>query len=279
MLTESAPANVALAGLLVLALGALLGLASRALLRGHSSMSFSGSVLAGIVGSVIGGGLTHLLTGTPQVPRYVPIAAFSVVGTVAVLLVAERFVHVAPPTVHELLSHGETATCEFKSTARHNVRTGQRDDRMEAVIAKTLAGFLNTRGGTLLVGVDDAGAVLGLDADLQHMKTPDLDRYELWLHDFLTRVLGSPAVARLHVTFPTVGGRAICRIDAARSPRPVFVRPPKSDQVQFVARFGNSTRELSVAEAIDYAIDHFHRRPGLAWTGRRRTRDQARRDS
>jgi len=128
------------------------------------------------------------------------------------------------------------------------------------VIAKTLAGFLNTRGGTLLVGVDDAGAVLGLQDDLQYMKAPDLDRYELWLHDFLTRVLGAPAVSHLRVTFPAVAGKAICRIDAAKSPRPVFVRPAKSDQVLFYARIGNSTRELSVAEAIDYAIDHFHRR-------------------
>ena len=247
----------------VLALGAVLGLVSRMILRGRSSMSPSGSVLAGILGSAVGGGVTHLVTGSPEVPRFGVVALFSVLGTVAVLLAAERLIKRPLPTALELIDAGESATVEFKSTARHNLRTDQRDDRMEVVVAKTLAGFLNSRGGTLLIGVEDSGAVLGLEADLQHMKAPDLDRYELWLHDYLTRVLGAPAVSRLRVTFPVVTGRAVCRIDTGRSARPVFVRPPKSTEVQFFARIGNSTRQLSVADSIDYAIDHFHRRRGL----------------
>jgi uncharacterized membrane protein YeaQ/YmgE (transglycosylase-associated protein family) len=254
------PVPLAVTSLAVLAVGALLGFGSRLLLRGRSSMSAAGSVLAGIVGSIIGGTVTHLVTGAPDVPRIGLVLAFSVIGTVGVLLVAERFVHQAPPSAVELIEAGESARVEFKSTARHNVRTGQRDERLEAVVAKTVAGFLNASGGTLLIGVDDAGVVLGLDDDLRHMKAPDLDRYELWLHDFLTRVLGAPAVSHVRVSFPVVGGRPICRVDASRSPRPVFVRPPRSDLVQFFARIGNSTRELSVAEAIDYAVDHFHRR-------------------
>jgi uncharacterized membrane protein YeaQ/YmgE (transglycosylase-associated protein family) len=249
-------------GIGTLLVGAVLGGVSRLILRGRSSMTTSGSVLAGIAGAIIGGAITQLATGNPDTPRLWLVLAFSVVGTVAVLVVAERFVRRPAATVRELIDGGESASVEFKSTARHNLRTGQRDDRMEAVVAKTLAGFLNGRGGTLLIGVDDAGTVLGLDEDLQHMKAPDLDRYELWLHDFLTRTLGAPAVAGLTVTFPQVGDRPVCRVDAVRSPRPVFVRPARSDAVLFFARIGNSTRELSVAEAIEYAADHFGRRPG-----------------
>ncbi len=253
--------GIAVIGAFALALGAALGFLSRLLLRGRSSLSVSASVLAGIAGSVIGGGVTHLLLGGPaDSPRIFPVLGFSIVGTVVVLLVAEKFVRRPPLSAAELIDAGESATVEFKSTARHNVRSNQRDDRIEAVVAKTVAGFLNTRGGTLIIGVDDAGTVLGLDDDLRYMKAGDLDRYELWLHDLLTRSLSASAVAHLRVSFPAVGGRQVCRIDVTRSPRPVFVRPPKSDQVQFFARIGNSTRELSVADAIDYAIDHFHRR-------------------
>ena len=140
-----------------------------------------------------------------------------------VLLLAEVLVRRPAADAEALVAAGESASVEFKSTARHNLHTGQRDERMEAVVAKTVAGFLNGRGGTLLIGADDAGAVLGLDDDLAHMKAPDLDRYELWLHDFLTSALGAPAVALLKVTFPRVHGREVCRVDAAPSPRPVFV--------------------------------------------------------
>jgi predicted HTH transcriptional regulator len=43
----------------------------------------------------------------------------------------------------------------------------ERDPQVEAVIAKTVCGFLNGRGGTLLIGVDDEGEALGLAADLE----------------------------------------------------------------------------------------------------------------
>lgn len=249
-----------LPSLAVLVVGAALGWVSRLLLGPRSSMSRSGSVLAGIGGSVIGGAVTQVAMGNPETPNVAVLLGFSVLGTVAVLVLAERFVRRPVVGAAELVEAGESATVEFKSTARHNLHTGQRDERLEAVIAKTLAGFLNARGGTLLIGVDDAGKVLGLDDDLGHMKSPDLDRYELWLHDHLTRVLGAPAVALLRVTFPVVHGRAVCRVDAPVSRRPVFVRQAKGEQVAFYARLGNSTRELSVAEAIDYAAAHFTRR-------------------
>lgn len=247
----------ALLSLGVLVIGAALGLLSRAILRGRSSMTLAGSVLAGIVGAVIGGLAAHLLSGRLQTVYGVRIITFSVLGTLAVLLVAERFLRHPPPDAEALIAAGESADVEFKSTARINLRTGQRDDRVEMAIAKTLAGFLNTRGGTLLVGVDDSGSVLGLDPDLGQMKSPDLDRYELWLHDFLTRVLSAPAVSLLQVTFPEVGGKAICRIGVGQSSRPVFVRQTKGEEILFFVRLGNSTRQLSVEDAIEYAADHF----------------------
>lgn len=256
---SSAPFTLAALSLAVLAIGVGLGVVSRLILRGRSSMTLSGTILAGILGSVVGAVIAQVVTGNPRDPRIGAVLLFSVIGTVSVLLLAERFVGRPTRTVLELIHAGESVDVEFKSTARHNLRSVQRDDRIEAAIAKTVAGFLNASGGTLLIGVDDKGAILGLDNDLAHMKEPTLDQYELWLHDYLTRVLGAPAVAQLRVTFPTLEGRVLCRVDASRSPRPVFMRPTKGAEVQFYARFGNSTRTLGVADAIDYAVDHFHR--------------------
>ena len=36
---------------------------------------------------------------------------------------------------------------------------------METAVLKTMAGFLNTRGGRLIVGVRDDGTPLGIEAD------------------------------------------------------------------------------------------------------------------
>lgn len=253
---------LAAAGVVILVVGVVLGAVSRLVLGRRSTMTFSGSVLAGIVGASLGGGVASLVTGGDGSPRLWPVLVVSILFTVAVLVVAERFVRRPPAHVADLIAAGESAHVEFKSTARFNLRSGQRDDRIEAVVAKTVAGLLNAEGGTLLVGVDDSGTVLGLADDLALMRSPDLDSFELWLHDYLTRVLGAPAVALVRVSFPAVAGTPICRVDVAASPRPVFVRAPKGEEVQFHVRLGNSTRQLSVAEAIEYAAQHFRRRVG-----------------
>ena len=62
----------------------------------------------------------------------------------------------------ELIARDESFEVEFKSTARWNLREGCKDKRMEDAVVKTIAGFLNTDGGTLLIGVGDDGRVIGL---------------------------------------------------------------------------------------------------------------------
>jgi type I restriction enzyme, R subunit len=61
-----------------------------------------------------------------------------------------------------LLASDETYEVEFKSTARWNLRDTCKDQRMEDAVVKTVAGFLNTDGGTLFIGVDDQGRLIGL---------------------------------------------------------------------------------------------------------------------
>lgn len=249
------PVPVVILGVLIV--GTLLASLAKWLLGPRSHLSFPAAVLSGILGALVSSVLANQVRGPDVIPHWLFVSIAGVVGTVLVIVVAERFTRTPPPSTADLLAAGESSVVEFKSTARHNRHTDQRDDRMEMAITKSVAGLLNQDGGILLIGVDDQGTVLGLADDLQHMKKPDLDRYELWLHDHLARTLGRSCLSHVAVTFPEVRGQSICRIDVGRSPRPVFVRPIKTDRVHFYVRIGNSTRELPVDEAIDYAADHF----------------------
>lgn len=81
------------------------------------------------------------------------------------------------------------------------MRTQQRDDAMETVIAKTVAAFMNSGGGTLLIGVDDDGKLIGLGPDYATLKSPDADRFELWIRDLWGQRLGTNAAALPSVDF------------------------------------------------------------------------------
>ena len=61
----------------------------------------------------------------------------------------------------EIVAGGESKWVEFKQTGRVNLHTGRRDQVIEQMVVKTVAGFMNADGGTLLIGVSDTGEVTG----------------------------------------------------------------------------------------------------------------------
>lgn len=244
-----------------LGIGVLIGGGVRFLLGDRSHLGFAASVLSGIVGSAVGAGIVELILDSELNQRSaVATLIAAIAGTVAVVLIANIFVRVPDPTTPELIAAGESTNVEFKSSARFNRHTKQRDDRMELTIAKTVAAFSNAHGGTLLIGVDDGGEIAGLADDLTLMKHPDTDRFELWLRDYLSKTIGVAATASVRAEFPTVSGEEISVVRVPRSHRPVFLEPGKGKPPQFWVRVGNTTRELPVDQMLVYASKHFSRR-------------------
>lgn len=68
-------------------------------------------------------------------------------------------------SIDDIIAIGESSEVEFKSTLRVNLHTGGKDPKIELAALKTIAGFLNTKGGILTIGVADDGTPLGIDAD------------------------------------------------------------------------------------------------------------------
>ncbi len=241
------------------------GSVARWLLRGRARLGVATSIVISILGTALG----LLVAGwiSPQATPWGLLSillalGMSIAGIAGYGAVAAHFQHPQRESVAELLAAGESDRVEFKSTARINLHTGAKDDRMELVIAKTVCGFLNSDGGTLLVGVDDAGTPLGLDADYATLKVPDADRYELFLRDLLSTALGQNAAAAVGIEFTTMteaeGEPVVCRLTCEPSPRPVYLRTPKGGGPELWVRTGNSTRQLSVDEANAYVM---HRWP------------------
>jgi hypothetical protein len=156
-------------------------------------------------------------------------------------------------SVDALMKGGESAQVEFKSSARWNLHTKTRDEKLEHVIVKTIAGFMNADGGTLLIGVNDDGQALGLDNDYALLRKQDRDGFELWLTDLCEAHLGRALVPGVSVSFAEVDGKDVCRVDVRASTAPVFVRAPKAPKTaDFFVRTGNSTRQLMTDDVLRY---------------------------
>lgn len=160
--------------------------------------------------------------------------------------------------VEEILAAGESKRVEFKSSSTFDRTTLKKNRDLEFAIAKTVAGFANSHGGTLLIGVDDKGKPIGLldDYRLASQKRQDADGYENWLTSMLAEMLGKVATTCLVVSFTKVGEHDVCRLDVSPSKVPIFIRSQKSSG-DFYVRLNNSTRLLNTAEALEYNRSHW----------------------
>jgi hypothetical protein len=155
--------------------------------------------------------------------------------------------------VRALLTAGESRIVEFKSTGLKNLHTGVKDPAVEWMVVKSIAGFMNAHGGTLLVGVSDDGSAVGIEEDYPFLKPSDRDRWELWLTNLILQGLGKVAATELHVRFCTIDGRTVARIDVGAAARPVFATPLKGEKRDVLfARINNSTQELAGQALLDY---------------------------
>lgn len=245
----------------------LIGQLARWLLRGRVSLSTSATTVIAVLG--VSGGLLlgGFVRGVDAEPWDVIVIGMAVGLTMLLLaLFATIAARLQPPRpahdIDELIRRGESDRLEFKSSARWNLHTKARDEKIELVVAKAVSGFLNADGGTLLIGVNDAGRPVGLVNDFAVVKSPDPDRYELWLRDLLATTLGQPAAVQVVIDFTPVtvddAATYVCRVTCPASPRPVFLRPGKGGtQPELWVRNGNSTRQLKVDEAVDYVLDRW----------------------
>jgi hypothetical protein len=154
-------------------------------------------------------------------------------------------------TIPEIIKVGESGRVEFKSSIRWDLKKTSINRALETVIAKSIAGFCNTRGGNLLIGVDDDGSILGLEHDFRTLKDSSRDGFERAVIDIVRNKLGGDLVPLVHFSFLEIASKDVCMLSIEPATRPVYLDEGKSSL--FYIRSGNSTRQLDVREALNFA--------------------------
>lgn len=153
--------------------------------------------------------------------------------------------------IKQIVAGGESQSVEFKSSLRWDYKTNSKNKGLEGVVVKTVAGFMNGKGGTLLIGVGPKGEVLGIENDYNTFhQNPNRDGFEQKLTNLLAHQLGKELIPLVHVGFVSVDGKDICWLRVEASPTPVYVEEENS--VTFYARLGNTTQPMNPKEMTQY---------------------------
>jgi uncharacterized protein YaaQ len=156
--------------------------------------------------------------------------------------------------ITELIRLGESAVLEFKSTLQWDVKQAQANHNLRMSVLKSVAAFMNSQGGTLVIGVDDDGSVVGLDRDLSLLGN-SRDRFEQLLASLIVERIG-PVFAPFTTTrFEEANGKLVYVVDVERTPEPVFLKSEKGKE--FFVRIGNTSRSLDHEETHHYIETHW----------------------
>lgn len=155
--------------------------------------------------------------------------------------------------VSKLIAGGEGPRVEFKSTLRYCLESLKKEDWVEKAVAKTLCAFINSDGGTLVIGVDDNGNALGLANDFSVVHNGNRDGFERAFNDIVLGSLGAVYRDHMHLTFQDYNGKQICVIEVEQSPVPVYCGKSR----EFYIRLGPATKLLNSEETVAYIQRHF----------------------
>jgi hypothetical protein len=155
--------------------------------------------------------------------------------------------------IERAIKSGESEVVEYKSTLKTDLQTGKAEDRIERTVLMTIVAFLNSKGGVLLIGVADDGAVLGLDESFDNR-----DRALLHLTNMIKVHIGHEFFSFISYRVTEYNGKDVMRVVCTKSTGPVFLK--EWPQESFIVRSGASSLVLEGTNMLNYVDNHFKKR-------------------
>jgi hypothetical protein len=145
-----------------------------------------------------------------------------------------------------LIEKGESEELEFKSTMRWNLKTDKAGKEIELAWLKTIAAYMNSRGGLLLIGVADDGEITGLEAD----NFQNDDKCLLHFNNLIKQHIGLDYSKFLRFEIKEIDERKIFVAECESADVPVFLKNNKGEE--FYIRSGPSSIRLTMSEMLNY---------------------------
>ena len=120
---------------------------------------------------------------------------------------------------------------------------------------------MNAEGGTLFIGVDDEGDVLGLHNDYTTLKKEkqNSDEFEIELRQAVEKYTKNKVTnENFKLKFHFIEGKEICEVIVSPAPNPVIIYDEGGKQQEFYVRIGNSSKPYSWDEFYEYSKRRFN---------------------
>jgi predicted HTH transcriptional regulator/uncharacterized protein YwbE len=184
----------------------------------------------------------------------------------------------------ELIKKGESYKLEFKTDALWSVNKKEEEIKQsksydlhtfrhkasKVIIAKSIAAFLNSEGGNLLIGIkekregNEENEIFGIEEDLEKLKTQgktaNQDGYKRMIIDDIIRAYFPQKIYNhlneyIKIIFEDINGKTICNIGIKKSEVKVFLN--LEGRKIFMIRTETESRQIQDEELVDYCMKRF----------------------
>jgi hypothetical protein len=159
-------------------------------------------------------------------------------------------------SIDELIGGAESPTLELKSSLRWDYHQDKVNTALTKPVVIATAAFLNSDGGSVIVGVNDNKEVLGLAPDFSTLGSKsNVDGWELALRNALRERLGAEINALVETTFTETQSKTVAVIACQAHHKPVFLT--EGSETEFWVRAGASSQRLDVRATAEYIAKHW----------------------
>ena len=151
--------------------------------------------------------------------------------------------------IYNEIKKGESLTREFKQTFALDIKSKKREQHIIFQCVKTIAGFLNSKGGSLYIGVADNSDITGIKVEIGKKKLfKSLDDYLLSIKDILKKRLGIASLENIDFVPVKLKGTQILVISCNESDHQIFI-----DGKDTYLRVGPSTEKIEGPELVKFS--------------------------
>jgi serine/threonine protein kinase len=157
-----------------------------------------------------------------------------------------------PPDLQHLLEQGKLQPVQVRK---------EMQKRLNKEVTEAIAALLNTNGGTLLIGVDDADTTLGIEPDFEYCQKgkQDADGWMLSLKTLIINALGADIWSAIRVSLVPHKEKMVAVILCPRRASKTWHYEDVGES--FYIRMGNSTAELRGRRLVGYISEHWPHDP------------------
>jgi len=172
--------------------------------------------------------------------------------------ILEKFLAIKSPTrskLNDIIKNGENDHVEFKSSLRWDFNRDELNKALEIPVLKTIVAFLNSEGGTLLVGVDDRAQVIGVEKDYPTFKKHNADGFIQYLLQIVNFRIGTEMNKFISIIVEKIDEKEVCVIRVEKSGKPSFLKLENKEE--FYIRASLSSQPMNIREASEYIRMHW----------------------